>query len=119
MDDRKNLRYVGRGKVAARRVAVSAPWGSRHGLGLPVDPNAMLGVGGAGFAGRSRPDAANQESCPVLLRHGAPRSQIVRRRSALPWKRPQISQPVKFNALRKPPNAFSRQGSGSLAAFER
>src|SRR3979490_444838 len=31
----------------------------------------------------------------------------------------QISQPTEFKALRKPPNALSRQGSVSLAAFER
>jgi len=31
----------------------------------------------------------------------------------------QISQPTEFNALRKPPNALSRQGSVSLAAFGR
>src|SRR5882762_4927515 len=31
----------------------------------------------------------------------------------------QISQPTEFNALRKPPNALSRQGSASPAAFER
>jgi len=30
----------------------------------------------------------------------------------------QISQSVEFKALRKPPNALSRQGSVSLAAFE-
>jgi hypothetical protein len=32
---------------------------------------------------------------------------------------PQISQSAEFKALRKPPNALSRQGSVSLAAFER
>src|ERR1700687_3404737 len=31
----------------------------------------------------------------------------------------QISQSIEFKALRKPPNALSRQGSVSLAAFER
>src|SRR3982074_1720372 len=31
----------------------------------------------------------------------------------------QISQPTEFKALRKPPNALSRQSSVSLAAFER
>jgi hypothetical protein len=38
----------------------------------------------------------------------------------LPFHRgPQISQSAEFKALRKPPNALSRQGSVSLAAFER
>jgi hypothetical protein len=31
----------------------------------------------------------------------------------------QISQSIEFKALRKPPNALSRQGSVSPAAFER
>ena len=31
---------------------------------------------------------------------------------------PQISQSAEFKALRKPPNAASRQGSVSLAAFD-
>lgn len=35
-----------------------------------------------------------------------------------PWSL-QISQPVIFKALSKPPNALSRQGSVSLAAFAR
>lgn len=72
MDDRKNLRYVGCGKVGGKACGRKRPFGgSRHGFGLPVDPNAMLGAGRDGFAGRSRPDAPNQENCPVLLRHGA------------------------------------------------
>lgn len=38
----------------------------------------------------------------------------------LPFHRgPQISQSAEFKALRKPPNSLSRQGSVSLAAFER
>lgn len=35
------------------------------------------------------------------------------------WWSFQISQPVKFKALSKPPNALSRQCSVSLAAFAR
>lgn len=57
MDDRKNLRDTGRGKDGDKACAGKRPLGgSRHGFGLPVDPNAMLGVGRDGFAGRSRPD---------------------------------------------------------------
>src|SRR5690242_3939044 len=65
--------------------------------------------------GRLDPTEIGQQ--PPRLTHSGPRTQIIRVRSAVRVG-PQISQSSEFKALRKPPNALSRQGSILLAAFK-